>query len=197
MMNPKPVTPPPFISETEKINSEKSKLLETSRVSLLLDTYDDIFSDFDPRPYSERAVSDDFLLESRKALREKKSGRVELKFLIPEKERQIKTEIAIKKRLKEYFQKNWGRQRQELNKAKNRVKILFVMGFLMLLFSTAITYLNPKIFVLYLLITLFELGGWLSVWFGLEQFLYEVREKQPEAEFYEKMANAEIEFMAY
>ncbi len=198
--NPQQPAPQPAISEAEKIQKidfDKNKLLEISQISLWLDTYEDIFSDFDPRPFSERTVSDDFLLESRKALREKKSGKVELKFLIPEKERQIRTETAIKKRLKEYFQKNWNRHKQKLKIAENRVKILFGTGFLMLLLSTAITYRNPKIFILYLLVTLLELGGWLSIWFGLEQFLYEVKEKKPEAEFYEKMADAKIEFIAY
>ncbi|MBI2151367.1 hypothetical protein HYU21_01420, partial [Candidatus Woesearchaeota archaeon] len=30
-------------------------------ISLVLDSYDDIFSDFDPRDYSEKALSEDFL----------------------------------------------------------------------------------------------------------------------------------------
>jgi len=192
---PQPVIP--TISEAEKIDFDKKKLLGRSEVSLWLDTYDDIFSDFDPRPYSERAVSDDFLLESRKAFREKRSGKVELKFLIPEKERQVRTETTIKKRLKEYFQKNSDRQKQETQKAKNIVKILLAAGFLMLLFSSAISYSNPQIFILYLLITFFDLGGWLSVWFGLEHFIYDIRAKQPEMEFYEKMADAEINFITY
>ena len=187
----------PAISEAEKIDFDKKKLLERSEVSLWLDTYDDIFSDFDPRPYSERAVSDDFLAESRKALREKRSGRVELKFLIPEKERQIRTETVIKKRLKEYFQKNSDRQKQETQKAKNVVKTLLVAGFLILLLSSIISYSNPQIFIFYLLITFFDLGGWLSVWFGLEHFIYDIRAKQPELEFYEKMADAEINFITY
>ena len=33
-------------------------------VSLWLDTYEDIFSDFDPRPYGQRALSEDFVAEA-------------------------------------------------------------------------------------------------------------------------------------
>ena len=36
---------------------EKQDLLSKGEISILLDTYDDIFSDFDPRPYSQRALS--------------------------------------------------------------------------------------------------------------------------------------------
>ena len=42
---------------------ETEKLLQQSEISLLLDSYDDIFSDFDPRPYNQRALSQDFLAE--------------------------------------------------------------------------------------------------------------------------------------
>ena len=38
----------------------KQALLELAEISILLDSYDDIFSDFDPSPYSERTLSDDY-----------------------------------------------------------------------------------------------------------------------------------------
>ena len=41
-------------------------------ISIWLETYDDIFSDFDPKAYSERVLSDDFLVEIRKVSYEKK-----------------------------------------------------------------------------------------------------------------------------
>jgi hypothetical protein len=37
-------------------------------ISIWLDSYNDIFSDFDSRPFSERTVSDDFLSEVRKGM---------------------------------------------------------------------------------------------------------------------------------
>ena len=53
---------------------EQTALLKKSEISLSLDNYDDIFSDFDPRPFSQRALSDDFLIEAKKASRDKVSG---------------------------------------------------------------------------------------------------------------------------
>ena len=58
------------------------KLLGLSNISLSLNSYDDIFSGFDPRPYSQRALSDDFLAESKRASRDKELDGVELIFLI-------------------------------------------------------------------------------------------------------------------
>jgi len=41
----------------ENEEMHKKKLLQLSEISLIIDTYDDIFSDFDPRPYSQRALA--------------------------------------------------------------------------------------------------------------------------------------------
>lgn len=84
---------------------EKRKIFEISEVSLWLDSYDDIFSDFDPRPYSQRALSDDFLEEAKKAVKEKKTGELELRLLVPHSQRDLEKEIIIKRRLREYFKK--------------------------------------------------------------------------------------------
>ena len=51
--------------DSEKFEQREEKvrnLLKKGEISLLLDSYTGIFSDFDPRPYAERTLSDDFLL---------------------------------------------------------------------------------------------------------------------------------------
>ena len=60
------------MAEKEGINPkhEIKELLEKTQISLWLDDYADIFSDFDPRPFSQRALSDDFLNEAKKVVRE-------------------------------------------------------------------------------------------------------------------------------
>ena len=69
----------------------KQELLAQGSISLLLDSYDDIFSDFDPRPFTHRAVSDDFLIEAKRAALDK-DGTLELRFLIPRQHRKSDTE---------------------------------------------------------------------------------------------------------
>ena len=81
---------------------EKQELLQKSEVSLWIDHYDDIFSDFDPRPYSQRGLSDDFLIEAKKFIKEKASGSFELIFLVPELMRKPESEGIIKKRLNDF-----------------------------------------------------------------------------------------------
>ena len=82
----------------KKDEMHNTKLLQLSEISLIIDTYDDIFSDFDPRPYSQRALSDDFLLEARKASKDKVSGTFELNFLIPSHLKNKVHVVMIKKR---------------------------------------------------------------------------------------------------
>ena len=73
---------------------ERKRLLQMSEISLWLDTYDDIFSDFDPRPYSQREMSEDFLKEISRRYLEGKHGRFEVHFTIPSSERDLKAEMA-------------------------------------------------------------------------------------------------------
>ena len=48
-----------------------------------LDTYDDIFSDFDPRPHARRELSEDLIKELSRRYRENPKGDLELRFYIP------------------------------------------------------------------------------------------------------------------
>ena len=94
-------------SRTSKDIQAKQELLAKSEISLILDTYDDIFSDFDPRPYEERALSDDFLLEAKKASRDKATGTIELIFMMPAGKRDTHKESLIKRRLRDHFRKHY------------------------------------------------------------------------------------------
>jgi hypothetical protein len=84
----------------EKKDDERASLRE---ITIQLDVYDDIFSDFDPRPYQERELSEDFLKEIQRRYLEDNRGRFEIHFTIPSSERDTKEEALIKKRLREHF----------------------------------------------------------------------------------------------
>src|SRR3989338_5447495 len=100
---------PSILTTTKAMNEYQRKHLKHhSQISLWLDTYDDIFSDFDPRHYSERALSDDFLIEAKKASLDKEGGHIELQFLVPQKIRNVKHESIIKQRLRAHFQRHVG-----------------------------------------------------------------------------------------
>ena len=107
--------------------TELAKKVEDGRLSsilnsiqIALDHYDDIFSDFDPSPFSQRMLSDDFLKEMQKRYIETKKGEFEIRFSLPASIRDVKTEGLVKKRLKDYFHKQIKNVDVEVEKDKMR-----------------------------------------------------------------------------
>ena len=179
----------------------QKNLLKISEISLILDNYDDIFSDFDPRPYPERALSDDFLIEAKKASRDIKSGGLSLKLMIPRKEENNEKERLIKKRLKEHFKRHAELARLEIKRIIKLGVTMTVAGSLMLFASSYISVLAGRFvtqeLVLSLIYTLLEPAGWFMAWTGLDQIFYGTKEKKPEKEFYENMEKCDIVFVEY
>jgi len=180
------------------LDEEKEKLLKLSKISLILDTYDDIFSDFDPRPYDERGLSDDFLSEAKKAVTEKPSGIIELKFLIPATKRNITDETIIKNRLIEYF----NNKLIHLNKQKRKIikeGIIFViLGIAMMFIASYILFGAERNPLTSFVIIVLEPAGWFLFWEGANMSIFEWRKTiQHELEFYEKMSRCEISFLEY
>ncbi len=176
---------------------ESGTILREANISLILDSYDDLFSDFDPRPYSERALSDDFMVECKKAARERKNEpqALELRFLVPMNKRIRAEEGRIKKRLKDYFL-NQAKEKQKDLKLSRREGIKWlIIGITFSLISTLLINQEGIIYSIPLIIT--EPGGWFSLWTGLDKVFLETKAKKPELEFYNRMAKMSIKFYSY
>lgn len=177
---------------------DKERLLKLSEISLWLDTYDDIFSDFDSREYSQRALSDDFLFETKKASRDKASGTIQLSFLVPKDKRNLSTETIIKKRLREHFKKHYHQQKNEVQKETNKGIFFTLIGIILMLVSAYLVFkIKDKNLLLTFVLTLFEPGGWFFFWQGLTLALFETKDKKTELVFYEKMTKCDIQFYSY
>jgi hypothetical protein len=177
--------------------TEKETALREGNISLILDGYDDIFSDFDPRPYGEKALSDDFLSECRRAVRDKDEHNLELRLLVPHLKRDLGSEATIKHRLKSHFTKHYHEKEQELKRIRAGGVPWFVVGMLCMLVAAYLYGLGGSGFGYQVLLIAFEPAGWFAFWVGLEQIFFGAKEKQPEHEFYRKMAHVEIEFFSY
>jgi hypothetical protein len=184
--------------EMERGNAE---VLKQGNISLILDTYEDLFSDFDPRPYSNRAISHDFLSECKYASRDKKNGELELRLLIPITQRNKLYESIIKRRLKNHFIKHVHEKRKELLNIKREGSIWFVIGIFLIFMATLLYHnglaLKGNSLLYEFLFVLFEPAGWFTIWTGLEKIFLDTRKELPDLEFYEKMAKADIYFHSY
>lgn len=178
----------------ERLQSE----LQQASISLVIDTYDDIFSDFDPRPYTERALSDDFLLECKRAARDKVEGGFELILSLPKNIRSINDELKVRKRLKEHFRKHALEKEKEVKNFKKQGWRWVGIGSALMLIIAAILFWEYKLpHFLVILSVLLEAPAWFSFWEGLRKILIESQEKQPDYDFYKKMASSQVTFRSY
>lgn len=181
----------------KKRTDQRKHLIGLSEISLSLDTYDDIFSDFDPRPFHLRALSDDFLTEARKAIRNKPSGAIELRFVIPSHERNVQYENTIRERLRRYFNDQYRHARTALKNTRNKSLLLTTLGICLMFAAAYIRGLPVETLRLQLLFVLFEPAGWFCAWYGLDRLVTLWTTSKPELEFYHKMSRCEIAFSSY
>jgi hypothetical protein len=165
-------------------------------VSLWLDNYDDIFSDFDPRPYSRRALSEDFLAEVRRAVRDRHDEVPELRLLVPTAARRAEDEAVIGKRLHEHFRKHAERLKRKRRRAVGVSLGVALAGFALMTVS-ALLRQQPETITRTVLPVFLEPAGWFAVWFGLDYLFYGSRDITREQAFHRKMARAEVVFIAY
>ncbi len=182
----------------KNMEEEASGVLAESEISLLLDTYDEIFSDFDPRPYSHRALSEDFLSEAKRAALDKQ-GVFELRFLMPRAQRKLDREVMIKQRLRAHFKRHHDLLEQDIKKISRSGLYLIFIGVCMM-FLTVLLYLEviavgEILKGIFIVIT--EPAGWFLFWIGGEKLVYEKRRYTPDLEFYHKMMHASVVFTSY
>jgi hypothetical protein len=165
-------------------------------VNIWLDSYDDVFSDFDSRAFSERSLSDDFIVEARKMAKEKPAGRIELILQMPAAKRDQQTEATIIKNLHTHFRRVVAVIESEVRQSKRRGFILSSLGFLLMIASAYLISISSTNFSFHVLRVILEPSGWFMVWSGLEDLFYGSRKKKAELEFNLKMAHADIRFVS-
>jgi len=166
-------------------------------VHIALDTYDDIFSDFDPSPYSSRLFSDDFLKEVQKRYSENKKGNFEVRFSLPAALRSVKTETLIKKRLKDYFAMQRKSIDYELERQRRKGGMYLVTGFFILTVTIFLaSYNHNSDLILKLPEILLVPLGWYMTWMGIEKILETPSKLEDQKRFYEKFEKANYQFIS-
>ncbi len=164
---------------------------EMSEVSLRLEEYGDIFSDFDMRPYSKRALSVDFIDEIKRAVNDRDVGEVEMILHLPEKERKEYEEVIIKERLGAHFKRHFHLLQGEKRRVMNFGTTMVVVGIVFMSIATYIRFHDPShsMFLSFLLVFL-EPSAWFLLWEGMDQILFTSKDLNPNLNFYRKMSNA-------
>lgn len=185
--------------EIKKIVAEEEKKPATflNLVNIALDTYDDIFSDFDPSPYSTRLLSDDFLKELQKKYTERQRGEFEVRFTVPAAQRNPKTEALIKKRIKNYFEQILKNTEYEMQKKKKKGIVYILVGFLLLAGQMYLsTFYDGGNYFVRLIEIILVPAGWYGMFEGIANFLETPASLENQYKFYTKLKNANYIFLS-
>lgn len=175
----------------------KKSLLELAEVNILLDSYDDMFSDFDPSEYSERTLSDDFIIQAQKISKNKDGAKMTLKLLLPGPARDEGNEKVIIKRLYSHFGDSYQQGKNDVKRTNRKGILLIVIGVALMVTASYLSFMKPEKYHLHFLIVLFEPAGWFLLWAGLDHLVYLSRSKKNDIDFYAKMIKSKINFLTY
>jgi hypothetical protein len=169
---------------------------ESGHINLAINSYEEIFSNFDNRNYSKKALSDDFLNECRNISIEKKNAKIELLLFIPGDKRELQTEEIIKKRLTHHFIKNYHLLKIEKKKTLRKGFIMITIGIILSIINTLLHYYfgNNEYFFMSIILVISEPASWFFLWEGMSMTMFFPSSIKKELEFYKKMSTARIIF---
>ncbi|MBI3306047.1 hypothetical protein HYZ82_02860 [Candidatus Nomurabacteria bacterium] len=171
----------------------------TFEISLKLEQYNDIFSDFDIRSLNKRALSVDFLDEIKRATSEMKDENIEMVLHMPEKDRKEYEEGIIKERLATHFKRHFHLLQAEKKKILKTGVGMVILGIFSMIIAAVLYSRDDGSFFSSFLIIFFEPAAWFLWWEGLDQIIFNSKNINPNLYFYRKMMNAHknIHFKSY
>jgi len=173
----------------------ETRIKDLKEISIAIDTWDDILSDFDPRPYDVRDLSEDFISEIRKRYRESRTGSFLVTITAPQTLAHPPTEKTIVQRIKKHFRRRALRRQKQIAQIRLRGFIFVGCGILSLSLLTLITYYNllSKLGVELIGIVLMPLG-WFGIWEGFSKIVDTSPAFIDEQELFRKLSTASFRF---
>jgi hypothetical protein len=182
------------MSSTAKQEFENTPAPE---ISIWIDKYDDVFSDFDSRPFADRSLSDDFLREVQKMTSHKTKGNMRLKFHVLDDQRNAESESIIINNLNAHFRHIAEVLKNEQKQILKKGYMLLGFGFVNILVIFFLTNLSAEKEYLHGIILMLEPIAWFTTWTGLDNVFQNARKGNPALDFNSRMAFAEISFSPF
>jgi len=170
--------------------------VEIRDISIAIDSYDDIFSDFDPREFSQREVSDDLLKELKRRYVETKSGKLEVRFILAADMREPKLESTIKKRLREHFEFKLKDVNEELKKRKWKGNMYISIGAVLLAIQAFYSTYASDLLAKELLAIILVPAGWFGMFTGIEKLIEDPEKFEEQKRINEKMVHCSYIFLS-
>jgi len=160
------------------------------KVDIALDSYDDIFSDFDPSPFQTRLMSEDFLNELHGRHTETSKGTFTVSFTLPKALRSEKTESLVRKRIKDYFREMHKKVDKRISDEKKEGIVRIVAGVGIGIAILVVPYLSNPHFA-----PMLSVLSWYVLWTGYGHLFDTSPRLEKKRIFAERFMKAEYVFL--
>ncbi|HUX38775.1 MAG TPA: hypothetical protein VMV44_12815 [Rectinemataceae bacterium] len=161
-------------------------------IIIALDSYDDLFSDFDIRDYGERALSWDLLDELHVRLRRtRKLSELEIVFILPSALRRADHELLIVERMRSFFDERRDNYFREDRKAKRLSLLYLAIG---LVLSIGANLVVERFSFLPLFGDFVLIPSWFFVWSGFDLLITNRKEISRKRKYYEALSTSRTRF---
>ena len=176
-------------------SASKQRMKDLQEIAVVIDDWDDIFSDFDPRPFNQRAVSEDFIAELRRRYQETRRGDFVITIYAPQELHDTQEERLVVQRLKKHFYHIALQKRKIIRQIRVRGFSFVGVGIIALGFLTTATYLQwfSALTIDVISIVLMPLG-WFGIWEGFSKIVDISPVYGNDEKFYTKLAAARYRF---
>jgi hypothetical protein len=164
-------------------------------IQILLDSYDDVYDDWDPSPFKLRDIEDeflDFLWDSVEDI--PKRDAIIFEFSIPASLKNEQKELILVSALQHHF--DYMRTRNERKRRKENLEALkyFLLG----IFFFIVAYMGPfksETLPVQILKEGLLIGGWVFIWETISNVFIESRELNEERLIIKRFIQAKISFV--
>jgi hypothetical protein len=163
-------------------------------IKLWLDSYDDIYSDFDSRHYQKRRISEDFLYELKNELAFSKTNITQITLLLPQNKRNTTSEEIIAKGLSNYFKIQYTFHKKKCTHKLKQGMLLFAIGVIIMLLNAMLSFSYKETFFIIFLRILLEPAGWFLLWAAFDFLYYDFTKLKTERNSFQLLSNVEIMF---
>jgi hypothetical protein len=171
------------------------RIKDLKEISIVIDTWDDVFSDFDPRPLNQRTLSEDFIIELKKRYRETRRGDFSVVIIAPNNLQDPDSETMVMGRLKKHFKHRFLQRQREIVRIRVRGVVFVLFGITSLTTLTLATYhkIFSELIIEILGIILMPLG-WFGIWEGFSKIVDTSQTSIQESQLFDKLAKATYRF---
>lgn len=174
-----PLTPIPQIADIKNID-------------IALDSYDDIFSDFDITPYAKRQLSEDFIIEMLRRVPASTDGPVKVVLSIPQAARDPQDEKVIQKRIRHVFSKKLQEIEGEIRTYQQKGLKYMLIGSVIIL----LTLVETDWLLLNTIFNILLVPGWFGIWTGLAKIFDEPADLIKAKKAYQTLSTAQYVFVS-